>query len=133
MGTTYKTFAHDRRRGWLAELTVEAADSAELWPRVDEALRELEARGYAPLDPYAAPVAARVAANLAGQALPAAQRGRSSAEEELPICPLHNVRMDRHENAGRVWHSHRLPGGEWCNGPRSKGNGKAADKTAELF
>lgn len=132
MTTSYKTFAHDRRRGWIAELTVEAADGAELWTRVDAALRELEARGYTPLDPYAAPVAARVAANLAGQALPAAQRGSSSAEEELPVCPVHNVRMDRHENAGKAWYSHRLPGGEWCNGRPSKGNGKTA-KEAELF
>ena len=60
MTATWKTFCQDRRRGWIAELTLEAEDAGALWPAVDLALGQLEARGYAPLDPYAAPIAARV-------------------------------------------------------------------------
>jgi hypothetical protein len=123
MTATWKTFCQDRRRGWLAELTLEAEDAAALWPAVDLALGQLEARGYAPLDPYAAPIAARVAANL-GQMLPRDQGGNGG--EPDPICPLHDVKMTRHEGAGgKAWYSHRTADG-WCNGTpaRDKSNGQ---------
>jgi len=122
MTATWKTFCHDRGRGWIAELTLEAVDAGALWADVDQALGQLEARGYAPLDPYAAPIAARVAANLGAQ-LPRELGGNGG--EPDPVCALHDVQMTRHEGAGgKVWYSHRLADG-WCNGlpPRGKGNG----------
>lgn len=134
MTASYKTFAHDRRRGWIAEIVIEAEDPAALWGLVPAALEDLEAHGYTPLDPYAAPIAARVAANLAGQARSATERSTAAAEDAGGLfCPVHNVRMDLHESGGRSWYSHRLPGGEWCNGRperSAQSNGKAQ---AELF
>jgi hypothetical protein len=122
LAATFKTFAQDRRRGWIVELTLETADGA-LWPAVDLALGQLEARGYAPLDPYAAPTAARVAANL-GQMLPREQGGTGG--EPDPVCSLHDVKMTRHEGAGgNTWYSHRTAEG-WCNGLPPRGKGAAA-------
>lgn len=124
MTASWKTFLHDRGRGWLAELVIEEANTAALWPAVDQALGQLEARGYAPLDPYAAPIAARVAANLAGQ-LPREAGGNGG--EPPPTCPIHDVRMERYEKEGRSWYAHRLAGSGWCNGKPGKvtsGNGQ---------
>jgi len=74
MTATWQTFGQDRR-GWLIELTVTAADAGALWAAVDQVVGQLETRGYTPVDPYAAPIAARVAANLAGQLPPAPALG----------------------------------------------------------
>lgn len=127
MTATYKTFVHDRRRGWVAELVLEASSPADLWPLVDEALADIEARGYLPLDPYAAPVAARVAANLAGQARPAAERSTPAGanEGETMRCPLHGVEMTKRESNGRSWYSHRWEG-DWCNGKAARGEKRSA-------
>jgi hypothetical protein len=64
-----------------------------------------------------------VAANL-GQMLPRDQGGNGG--EPDPICPLHDVKMTRHEGAGgKAWYSHRTADG-WCNGTpaRDKSNGQ---------
>jgi len=131
MTATWKTFLQDRGRGWIAELTLEAADAAALWADVDQALGQLEARGYVPLDPYAAPIAARVAANLAGQ-LPRDMGGNGG--EADPICTIHDVRMTRHEGAGgrQAWYSHRTADG-WCNGIPTRGKNGARRDGDRLF
>jgi hypothetical protein len=45
MTATWKTFCHGRRRGWLAELTLEAADAGALLGLVDVVLGQIEACG----------------------------------------------------------------------------------------
>jgi hypothetical protein len=122
---TFKTFYKDPR-GWIAELSVDAPDAGGLFSLVDDALHVLLQRGCIPLDPYAAPVAARVAANLAGARSPHFEPAKRTPEpDELPlfpdeeapvVCPIHKVEMGRREDkAGRVWWSHRYDE-TWCNG-----------------
>lgn len=111
MTATWKTFCQDRRAHWIAELTLEAEDLTALLGQVDQAQDQLQARGYAPCDPYAAPTAARVAANLGQLPLTAGNEGGDPDR----LCPVHKVKLTRFEKDGRQWYAHRTPEG-WCNG-----------------
>jgi len=33
-----------------------------------------------------------------------------------PICPIHNVEMQKWSKNGRSWYAHRLENGYWCKG-----------------
>jgi len=47
------------------------------------------------------------------------------------ICPIHNEEMKKRTKTDpetgevRVWYSHKLPDGTWCNGKQKKGGGTA--------
>jgi len=43
------------------------------------------------------------------------------------FCEEHKVTRDRHEKDGRVWYSHRLPDGSYCNEAKPKKKDKPAD------
>lgn len=123
MTATWKTFCQDSRGGWIAELTLSAEDLAALLDQVNQAQDQLQKRGYLPCDPYAAPTAARVAANLRGQ-LPLTPDGAGGDLER--VCSVHGVKMTHFDKDGRSWFAHRTAEGAWCSGNGARAKAGAA-------
>ena len=49
--------------------------------------------------------------------LPNPDTANGQKENDVHMCPIHNVTLRRFEKNGKVWYSHKLDDG-WCNGKR---------------
>lgn len=125
-------FSYRTPAGFVVELVITGEKSADLLQAVASAQEWTLGKGYAPVDPYAAPTAAAVAANLrgqlapgpGGQAAPAGGAGDGPAARP-DWCAIHGCQMSWNEGQpGRSgWYSHRAPDGAWCKGKPKRGNG----------
>lgn len=103
-----------RSKGFVVELTLEAESGKDLLAALGAAQDHLLGAGATPVDPFAAPTAAVVAANLAGQ-------NGAGDGQGADWCTIHACSMSQHTGeGGQTWYSHKTADG-WCRGKAKKG------------
>ncbi len=83
--------------GFECQLTLRAANGAELLKRAGVALGELIKQGCSPV-----------------------HNGKPQEQPDMAVCELHNAEMKKHEKDGQVWYSHKLADGNYCKGKATK-------------
>lgn len=92
--------------GFEEQFTLRAATARELMTRVGEMKNYLKQKGYRPVQRRSA--SAKDGAGQTNDAEP--------AQEQAPLCAIHNVPMERRSKNGKSWWScsKKLDNGEWC-------------------
>jgi hypothetical protein len=88
--------------GFECQLTLRAINGSDLLKKAGVALKTLIDAGSKPVENCSS------------------SNGKSTEKPQMTVCEFHNAEMRRHEKDGKVWYSHRLADGTYCNGKAHK-------------
>jgi hypothetical protein len=112
--------------GFVCQITLRADSGKELLEKAQAAITHLLQIGCSPCETLAFRPKSKWNGNNNGNGhhpeskpetnTSSNDSAEKSQNENAEQCPIHSVEMKRWEKNGRIWYSHKLDNGGWCNG-----------------
>jgi hypothetical protein len=97
--------------GFTCQLTLRGETGKEVLIRAQAAIAWLQEQGCEPFEGYSSSNQTRANGN---------GHETTNGDNNPAWCAVHGVEMKRWEKNGKIWYSHKVADGTWCNGKNGK-------------